>query len=124
MDPWGLSNLLVTYWPPNDGAHGKITLSELQPGTIIDRYGHPGGSYTSPVGTPYTMRALSPGSINKDYTIYKVIKPISNIQESKIAPWFGEMGMGTQYQFDKSVQSYIDSGHLKEIKKIKGKCGG
>lgn len=27
--------------------------------------------------------------------------------------------MGTQYKLDRSVQSYIDSGHLKEIKKIK-----
>lgn len=70
------------------------------------------------------MRALPPGSINKDYTIYEVIKPISKVHESKIAPWFGEMGMGTQYQLEKSVQSYIDSGHLKEMKKTKGKCGG
>jgi len=116
-----LSNLPVTYWPPNDGAQGKITVTELQSGTIIDRYGHPGGSYTSPVDTPYTMRAQPPNSNNKDYTIYKVVKPISKVQESKIAPWFGEMGMGTQYQLDKSVQSYIDSGHLKELKKIKGK---
>lgn len=124
VDPLGLSSYPVTYWPPNDGAYGDVTISELQPGAKIDRYGHPGGSYTSPVGTPYTMRALPPGSNNKDYTVYEALKPISNVQESKIAPWFGEMGMGTQYQLDKSVQSYINSGYLKEIKKIKGKCCG
>ncbi|POU42826.1 DUF4237 domain-containing protein [Pantoea sp. PSNIH4] len=124
IDPLGLSNELVSYWPPNDGAFGKTKISVLEPGTIIDRYGYPGGTYTSPVGTPYSMRALPLGTNNKDYTVYEVLKPIPNVQESKIAPWFGEIGLGTQYKLDQSVQKYVDSGHLKEIKKIKGKsCG-
>ena len=124
IDPLGLSNELVSYWPPNDGAFGETKISVLEPGTIIDRYGYPGGTYTSPVGTPYSMRALPLGTNNKDYTVYEVLKPIPNVQESKIAPWFGEIGLGTQYKLDQSVQKYVDSGHLKEIKKIKGKyCG-
>lgn len=70
------------------------------------------------------MRALPPGTDAKPYTIYEVMKPIPNVQESKIAPWFGEMGMGTQYKLQQSVQSYIDSGHLKVIKQTEGKtCG-
>lgn len=70
------------------------------------------------------MRALPPGTDSKPYTIYEVLKPIPNVQESKIAPWFGELGLGTQYKLEKSVQSYVDSGHLKEIKKVEGKsCG-
>ena len=124
IDPLGLSTELVSYWPPNDGAFGETKISVLEPGTIIDRYGYPGGTYTSPVGTPYSMRALPPGTNNRDYTVYEVLKPIPNVQESKIAPWFGEIGLGTQYKLDQSVQKYVDSGHLKEIKKIKGKsCG-
>ncbi|XUA20905.1 glycohydrolase toxin TNT-related protein [Citrobacter sp. OP27] len=35
--------------------------------------------------------------------------------ESKIAPWFGESGVGTKYKFDNSVQSYLDSGHLEKV---------
>ncbi|MCW0350872.1 hypothetical protein NB701_004234 [Pantoea ananatis] len=65
------------------------------------------------------MRALPPGTNNKDYTVYEVLKPIPNVQERKIAPWFGEIGLGTQYKLDQSVQKYVDSGHLKEIKKSK-----
>ncbi|TFF60787.1 hypothetical protein EIC82_01405 [Enterobacter sp. A11] len=41
-----------------------------------------------------------------------------------MAPWFGELGMGTQYKLQQSVQSDIDSGHLKLIKQTEGKtCG-
>ncbi|WP_161546294.1 TNT domain-containing protein [Pectobacterium parmentieri] len=116
VDPLGLSNDLVSYWPPNNGAFGKTEIIRLEPGSLVDRYGYPGGRYLSPAGTPYSMRALPPGTDSKPYTIYEVIKPISNVQESKIAPWFGEMGLGTQYLLPDSVQSYIDSGHLREVK--------
>ena len=57
-----------------------------------------------------------PGSNQKPYTVYRVLKPIDNVAASKIMPWFGEIGLGTQYELPKSVQSYIDSGHLEEIK--------
>ena len=63
IDPWGLSGTdLVTYWPPNDGAYGETKITLLKTGTQIDRYGYPGGTYTSPVGNPYPMRALPPGT--------------------------------------------------------------
>lgn len=70
--------------------------------------------------TPYPMRALPPGSNQKPYTIYKVLKPIDNVAASKIMPWFGEIGLGTQYELPKSVKSYIEAGHLEEVKI--GKC--
>ncbi|MGC0871251.1 glycohydrolase toxin TNT-related protein, partial [Pantoea agglomerans] len=122
VDPWGLTNELVTFWPPNDGALGPVKVSILNPGQLIDRYGYPGGKYTSPVGTPYSMRALAPGTETKPYTVYEVMKPIPRVLESKIAPWFGEIGLGTQYLLPESVQSLIDSGHLKEVKTGR-KCG-
>ena len=31
-------------------------------------------------------------------------------------PWFGEIGLGTQYELPKSIKSYIESGHLEEVK--------
>ncbi|MEK9495233.1 glycohydrolase toxin TNT-related protein, partial [Photorhabdus sp. P32] len=124
IDPLGLTNLPVPYWPPNDGAFGPVKNTVLEPGTIIDRYGYTGGYYTSPVGTPYSMRALPPGTDTmKPYSVYKVMKPISNVSESKIAPWFGEIGLGTQYKLEKSVQEYLDSGHLIEAGKKGNKCG-
>ncbi|WP_186454362.1 TNT domain-containing protein [Candidatus Pantoea soli] len=89
----------------------------MEPGKIIFRYGYPGGTYTSPVGTPYSMCALPVANNNKDYTVYELLKPMTNVQKSKIAPWFGEIGLGTQYKLCQSVRKYVDSGHLKEIKK-------
>ncbi|MFM0345892.1 TNT domain-containing protein [Paraburkholderia sp. RL17-347-BIC-D] len=119
-----MSNAIVSYWPPNDGAFGPVSKITLEPGTLIDRYGYSGGSYTSPVGTPYPMRALPPGSDLKPYNIYEVIKPIENVESSKIAPWFGELGLGKQYKLPESVQSLLDSGHLREVKNGIGKgCG-
>ena len=56
--------------------------------------------------TPYPMRALPPGSNQKPYTIYRVLKPIDNVAASKIMPLFGEIGLGTQYELPKSVKSY------------------
>lgn len=83
-------------------------------GLTIARYGLSRGKYASPYGTPYPMRALPPGTDSGPYSICQVIKPILNVSESKIAPWFGETGMGTQYKFDNSIQSYLDSGHLEK----------
>ena len=52
------------------------------------------------------MRALPPGSNRKPYTIYSVLKPINNVAASKIMSLFGEIGLGTQYELQKSVKSY------------------
>lgn len=49
---------IQTYFPPNNGFLGKATKITLKPGTIVDRYGYPGGRFASPVGTPAEMRAL------------------------------------------------------------------
>ena len=93
----------------------------LPVGTLVDRYGYPGGTFVSPVGgTPYPMRALPPGSNQKPNTIYRVLKPINNVAACKVIPWFGEIELGTQYELSKSVKSYIEAGHLEEVKI--GKC--
>ena len=57
---------------------------------------------------------------NTSKWLYRVLKPIDNVAASKIMPWFGEIGLGTQYELPKSVKSYIESGHLEEVKI--GKC--
>ena len=62
------------------------------------------------------MRALPTGSNQKPYTMYKVLKPIDNVAASKIMPWFGEIGLGKQYESPKSVKSYIEAEHLEEVK--------
>ena len=70
----------------------------------------------SPLGPPYPIWVLPPGSNQKPYTIYRVLKPIDNVAACKIMPWFGEIGLGTQYELSKSVKLYIEAGHLEEVK--------
>jgi RHS repeat-associated protein len=105
---------LQTYYPPNNGAIGPTKTETLAKGKVVDRYGYDGGSYVSPVGTPYGARALPPGSMDKPYAVFDVLKPIEGVETSKIAPWFGELGGGTQHKLPASVQDLCDSGHLKK----------
>jgi len=114
-------------WPgtkgdPNiDGFLNGVSNPEtLQVGSTIDRYGHPGGAYLSPEGTPYGARALNPGKKEtSDYFVYEVLKPIE-VSDGEIAPWFGQPGMGIQYYLGsgKSVQQLIDDGFLKVVKEV------
>ncbi len=66
-------------------------------------------------------RALPFSSLNKPYRQYEVIKPITPTAESKILPWFGQPGQGTQYKLPKSVQELLDPNnpYLKEIRNDK-----
>ena len=111
----------IGMWPPNSGGYARKPAETLKVGTIVDRYGYPGGSYVSPIGTPFEKRALPSSSLNKPYRQYEVIKPITPTAESKILPWFGQPGQGTQYKLPKSVQELLDPNnpYLKEIRNDK-----
>ena len=67
-------------WPPGRGASFIRTI-ELRPGQGFDRLG---GRYETESET-------------RPYKVYEVTKPIPNVQEGEVAPWFGEEGGGTQY---------------------------
>lgn len=104
-------NEIQTYYPPNNGFKNEPSNVTLKSGTLIDRYGFPQGRFASPYGTPAEMRALPPGAIQNPYSVYRVTEPIE-VQAGEIAPWFGQIGGGTQYLFPKSIQSYLESGAL------------
>ncbi|WZY01313.1 glycohydrolase toxin TNT-related protein [Bacillus sp. FSL W7-1360] len=116
-------------WPPNDGFKGKRVETMLEPGMVIDRYGDPGGSFLSPAGTPYEMRALALHSDSAPYYQYRVKKPLP-VESGEIAPWFDRPGGGTQYLtsikvYDKRAGGYItpsveDLVRLEYLDKIKG----
>ncbi|MBS5988058.1 TNT domain-containing protein, partial [Clostridium sp.] len=101
-------------WPPNRGFDGEAVIETLKPGTRIDRYGFEGGTFVSPEGIPYPSRALAPGTENKSYNVYEVIKPIE-VQAGKIAPWFGEPGGGIQYELSLSVKKLIEDGFIRRV---------
>jgi len=101
-------------WPPNRGFDGTPKIETLEPGTLIDRYGFDGGTFVSPLGTPYTNRALPAGTSLKPYTVFKVYEPVE-VQAGRIASWFGEKGGGTQYEFSKSIAELIDEEVIRKV---------
>ena len=103
-----------TYWPPNHGFQGTPITEELSVGMRIDRYGYEGGTFLSPEGTPDSMRSLAPGTTAKPYNVYEVTRPIE-VQSGKAAPWFGQIGQGTQYEFPMSVTDAIAKGYLRRV---------
>ncbi|WP_225622578.1 glycohydrolase toxin TNT-related protein [Dickeya fangzhongdai] len=105
-------------WPPNRGAYGPVEKVTLPIGETVDRYGYPGGSFVSPVGVPFTERALpSSYETTRLYFQYEIIKPIPDVPKSKILPWFGQKGTGTQYELPKPVQWYLDNDYMKKVDK-------
>ena len=103
-------------WPPNDGAvEGTTEQIVLPAGTRIDRYGSEDGFFTSPAGTPYEQRSCAPGSDQKPYHQYEVLKPIEGVVQGVTAPWFDEPGGGLQYMMPMSIQELLDQGYLKSI---------
>ncbi|WP_127506093.1 glycohydrolase toxin TNT-related protein [Paenibacillus humicus] len=103
-------------WPGNDGFAGAPSKVTLKSGTMIDRFGYESGSYASPVGTSYAKRALAPGTENKPYHIYEVVKPIETLS-GKIAAWFDQPGGGIQYKFNMSIEDLLKGGYIREVKK-------
>lgn len=101
-------------YPPNNGALGDVQVTVLKPGEQIDRFGWDGGRFVSPNGTPYGARALPPGSRDKPYAVYEVTSRLV-VQRARVAPWFGEPGLGIQYHLPASVKDLLGSGHLRRI---------
>ncbi|HEY0894330.1 MAG TPA: RHS repeat-associated core domain-containing protein, partial [Cellvibrio sp.] len=97
-----------TWWPPYDGAiPGTQQTITLDRGVVIDRYGRTSGTFVSPAGLPLGSRALA-SAPTVDPNVYDVLSPIKDVEAAKIAPWFDQPGLGTQYKLPSSVQNYLD----------------
>lgn len=104
-------------WPPNDGGIlGTEKNIVLEKGYQFDRYGLNTESYVAPVGTPYEMRSLAPGTEFKPYKVFEVAKPVRG-EGSVIAPWFDQPGGGIQIKLNNTIQELLDSGRIIEVKK-------
>jgi RHS repeat-associated protein len=86
-------------WPPNDGFAGPRVKGALPKDTLLDRFGAEGGSFLSPKGTPFEMRALAPSSLKEPYYVYRAKKPLP-VESGRIAAAFDQPGGGTQYLLD------------------------
>ena len=107
------STALQTYYPPNKGFSGAIEKISLDAGTIIQRTGDLAGRFTAPAGTPSQMLSLPYDKIGQATTYLQTTQPIQ-VLSGAVAPWFGQIGGGTQYLLlDGSVEQLITDGILK-----------
>jgi len=101
--------------------------ANLQPGTVLGRFGSPFGAYLAPDGTPFAELALPPDSALKPYYQY-VVKDASllprgyHIEQSQVAPWFHQPGGGIQFRVigpdgkNARVGALVESGYLGEVR--------
>ena len=100
-------------YPPDNGyviANGQPIEwhATLVPGQDIDRFGSEYGSFLAPTGSPYAARSIPPSSLESNpaatcsYHDYRVLKPFT-VDAGPIAPWFGQPGLGLQYQLDATL---------------------
>ena len=93
--------------------------AQLPAGTVIDRFGYPGGGWLSPNGVSFAERALPPDSALKPFFQYVVEDPARlppgwHIEQSQAAPWFHQPGGGIQYRI---VDEFGETGNVAELEK-------
>ena len=99
-------------YPPNRGFEFDPIETTLKPGSSIDRYGPRSGTFASPEGTPFGQRSLPASAASKPYEAYEVLKPIEGVNMGPARPWFGQPGLGVQYELPAPIQQLIDDGFL------------
>jgi hypothetical protein len=103
------------YWfPRRDGFAARPRNVVLRPGTVIDRFGQPGGQFLAPAGASYMGRAVPYDRLKMPYYRYVVLRPL-RVKAGKAAPWFDQPGGGIQYKTDGKVQDLLARGYLKQV---------
>ncbi len=103
-------------YPKNNGFVGTPRSFELQQGQVVDRYGGTTdrSSFVSPEGTLIENRSLHPNTNTNIYERYEVLQPFS-VQAGRVAPFYGQPGMGTQYQTPQAINILVTQGFLRLI---------
>jgi hypothetical protein len=123
----------------HEGKPTPITADVILPiGTLVDRFGHPGGAYLAPAGTPFKLRAIPMENLSRNlprpgdpvpvkpapplnYYLYNVTRELL-VRAGPIAPHFGDPGNGLQfytnikkYTEKTNVQWLLNEEYLKDI---------
>jgi RHS repeat-associated protein len=103
------------YYPANQGFLGETSREFLYAGQRIDRYGGTASSrFFSPAGTPAGARSLPPGTASQPLRSFEVVKPFE-VESGAVAPYFGEIGYGTQYRTPVNLETLLGRGILREV---------
>jgi len=104
-------------WPADDGFLGPTRKKGLAPGTLVDRYGGKDTStFFAPPGTPLEARALRYDMRVAPLRTFEVQSPLQ-VRSGLSAPWFGQIGLGTQYKAPMNLKDLIDAKILREVTK-------
>ena len=102
-------------WPGQNGdpnvdgfLNGEYEKVVLQPGERLDRFGSDHGYYFGKIGESKEMRSMSPNSDFETYYQYEVLSEVP-VLKGKIAPWFEQIGGGTQSRLDPSFVELINA---------------
>lgn len=121
--PWDARTDLRMMWltkacrydfPKRDGFAGTPRMIVLKPGTVIDRFGYPGGRFLAPADASYMGRAIPYDRLKMPYYRYQVARPL-RVAAGKAAPWFDQPGGGIQYMTSRRISELVASGHLKQV---------
>lgn len=95
-------------------------ITTLEKGRIIDRYRKPSGSFVADYKTPFPERSLPSNTdlSRSNYHKYKILSPLHNVQTSRVAPWFNQLGGGIQHKLPQSVEALERGKYLREIRPI------
>lgn len=108
-----VTTAIQPYYPPNQGFAGTPQSITLEVGTILQRTGNWAGRYVAPAGTPQQMLSLPYNQLGQPTTYFQVCQPI-RVLSGKVAPWFGQIGGGTQYILENGrVDQLLKAGILK-----------
>jgi hypothetical protein len=119
VTPHGISSEGKEYaWPPGEsypeGGSAPGDPELLAEGTIIDRFGSPGGRVFSADATPFARRSLPPDALYAGYHRYRVERPLP-VHRTISAPWFGQPGGGERYRSTYTAEELIAFGYLTEL---------
>jgi hypothetical protein len=109
------SRALVTYYPSANGFIGATRQMTLARGTLIDRFG--GSAYSqffSPIGTPIQARSLPAATAAQALRTFEVLSPMQ-VEAGRVAPWFGQLGLGVQYRSPATLGELLENQVLREI---------
>jgi RHS repeat-associated protein len=110
------SRALAPFYPPNRGFAGRTQQTELMEGQLIDRYGGSDASrFFSPQGTPAVARSLPPGTSGQPLRTFEVVRGFE-VESGRIAPAFGQFGLGVQYRSSMNLGDLVNRGFLREVK--------
>lgn len=89
-------------------------ITELAPGTEVDRYGGSDGNVAYAARTPYPHRSLPPDWRDRPYHVYRLQRPVEALTGTAV-PWFGQPGGGTAHVFRRPFADLLADGTVVEV---------